>query len=385
MNIGQFVNHPPDTRTYGGWDGFVLPTTYVGVECEYEKVMNRDLPTKKAWSRHWVYHDETSLKDHGAEYAFVSPLFGSDAQKALEGIVAHATESKWACTKRTGLHVHLDVRNMGGPTLLGLALLYALYEPAIYKWVGDDRDFSVFCLPWYRAEGGVHSAASVLRSVINDTAAGTQETLLTLEGVDRYAGLNLRAMLEHGSVEFRQLRMTHKYPRIIDWINIIMSLKVGAENAPTCDGELLRRIEREGPRRVGRELMGPTFELLDYKELEDDVMQIGVPTALQLLLDGIEEVRWNNTPTFPKGEHKGHTKFMGGKPSPLAEAPVPVQAGFAGLQEQHAQYLYARAEFGRLQTAVTQARLDREQQGVTWTTPVHGAVLFDEFDGETEG
>lgn len=320
MSLGRHLRKPSEPRKYAGWEGFVLPNCNIGLEFEFEGVHNQELPSREAWASLWEFHEDRSLRDGGAEYVFRSPMFGEDAYNATSALLSYARTQGWRSSKRTGIHIHMDARDLEVPQLLGIALLYALYEPAIFRWIGDDRENNVFCLPWYRAEGAISEVSSLLRTAILDPDSLPEYA----RNVNRYAGTNLHSLGVHGSIEFRHLKTTLDLQRVVNWINIVLSLKLGAQRAPTCDGALLRMIEDMGPRRAGRELLGPTFDLLDYQELESDVMSVGMVTANQIVLEGIEQTPPWEPSQIPQGRHEGFMRFIGALP-PLAEAPPVVE------------------------------------------------------------
>jgi hypothetical protein len=133
--------------------------------------------------------------------------------------------------------------------------------------------------------------------------------------------MNLNALSEHGSIEFRQLKTTLNLQDVLNWINIVLSFKLGAYNAPQCDGALLQMIKTQGARQTGRQLLGRTFDLLDYPELEQDVATYGIPTAHQLVVDGIEPPSVTFNSPLPEGApHEGFRRFMEAN-RPLADAP----------------------------------------------------------------
>src|SRR6185312_4452554 len=224
MSLSRVLGKPKGKQSFKIDSRWVLPECLIGLEHEYEGVKDRTLPIH-SFSELWSYHEETSLKDLGAEYVLSNPLFGEDLSNALQWMTDHAVGQKWKCTKRTGIHVHMDVRDLEVPQLAGLSLLYAALEPLIYKWVGDSRDVSHFCVPLYKADDALFDACSIIRSAFQDQKAGSSLTLKKSEDFKRYAGFNLHALHKFGSIEFRHLQTTHDRQRIEDWINILMAIK----------------------------------------------------------------------------------------------------------------------------------------------------------------
>jgi Putative amidoligase enzyme len=316
MSLARILGKSKGRQTFISDSRWVLPQSFIGLEHEYEGVKDSTLP-KHTFADFWTYHEEGSLKDNGAEFVFTTPLFGVDAYNALEWIVAYAKDSKWKCTKRTGIHVHLDVRDLTVPQLAGLCILYAAVEPILYHWVGDGRDSSHFCIPLYRADEALLGTCAIVRSAFQDDLGDGHNALARATEFQRYAGFNLQALAKFGSIEFRQLQTTHDLVRIVDWINMIMSLKATAFKLPQSDGAVVRMIQRMG----ARELLSYVFptELaakLYTPKSEEEFVTRGLSSARDIAVHGCGEASWVKQ-DYPKGEHKGFIKWIKeAKPAP---------------------------------------------------------------------
>src|SRR3569833_281985 len=124
MSVADILGKSKGRPTYTSDNRWVLPSGLMGWEFEYEGVRNHVLP-RHPYADLWVHHEENSLKDSGAEYVFCSPLFGADAYNALSWLADYAKKNHWKCTKRTGIHCHVDVRDMDVPQLAGMTIIYA--------------------------------------------------------------------------------------------------------------------------------------------------------------------------------------------------------------------------------------------------------------------
>lgn len=309
MSLARILGKSRGRQSFISDSRWVLPTSFIGLEHEYEGVKENSLP-KHTFADFWTQHEEGSLKDSGAEYVFATPMFGIDAYNAIEWLVAHAKASKWKCTKRTGIHVHLDVRDLEAPQLAGLSIIYAAVEPILYHWVGDGRDASHFCIPLYRADEALLGACSIIRSALQDAKDDGRTALGLAEEYQRYAGFNLQALHKFGSIEFRQLQTTHDLDRIVDWINIIMSLKATALKLPQSDGAVVRMIQRMGV----QELLSYVFPSQIAAKLytpksEEEFISRGLPSARDIAVHGCGNAVWIKK-DFPKGEHKGFIKWL---------------------------------------------------------------------------
>lgn len=309
MSLARILGKSQGRQSFMSDTRWVLPTSFIGLEHEYEGVKDSTLP-KHTFADFWTYHEEGSLKDHGAEYVFATPMFGVDAYNALEWLVAHAKDSGWKCTKRTGIHVHIDVRDLTVPQLAGMCILYAAVEPILYAWVGEGRDTSHFCIPLYRADEALLGACSIIRSAFNDDKEDGHSALGVAEEFQRYAGFNLQALHKFGSIEFRHLQTTHELSRIVDWVNMVMSLKAAAFKLPQSDGAVVRMIQRMGAKELLHYIFPEHLAVKLYTpKSEEEFLIRGLPSARDIAIHGCGNTAWVKK-DFPRGEHKGFNKWM---------------------------------------------------------------------------
>lgn len=312
MSLARILGKSKGRQSFVSDSRWVLPTTFIGLEHEYEGVKDQALPNH-TFADFWTYHEEGSLKDHGAEYVFATPLFGVDANNALEWLVSYAKDSGWKCTKRTGIHVHLDVRDLTVPQLAGLCIIYAAVEPILYRWVGDGRDTSHFCIPLYKADEALLGACTIIRSAFQDDKDDGHSTKIHAEEFQRYAGFNLQALHKFGSIEFRQLQTTHDLVRIQDWVNMIMSLKATALKLPQSDGAVVRMVQRMGAKELLSYVFPPNLADKLYTESsEEDLRVRGLPSARDIAVHGCAGNIWSKR-EFPKGENKGFLAWIKSK------------------------------------------------------------------------
>ena len=329
MKVAKRLGKVEDLRIFAPDKRFVLPDCRLGLEFEWEgtgAVAERQALPVTDWSHYWTWHEERSLRNQGSEFVFSEPLFGVDAYNAIAGLCSLARESRWVSTMRTGIHVHLDVRDLSIDQLIGLSILYALFEKPIYRWVGDNRENNHFCLPWYKAEGSLIQASEIVRAAhrdFNRDEARVDPLFEAAEEYARYAGFNWNALARFGSVEARQLKTTHNVQKILDWINILQSLKRATYNIPTSDGALVDMVQRNGARQSANDLLGAqVFGLLDYDLFENDVQEVGVGVAEELIREGLTINLWNVL-AVPKGENGGFQRFMEGLGNrPFVQPPI---------------------------------------------------------------
>jgi len=317
----------PDNR-------LILPYTHIGMEFEFEKVGKITKDEEYLLSTYWTDKKDDSLHDGGREYVFASPLFGADVTEAVTNLLSVAQSNQWACTLRTGIHVHMDARDLTVAQLRGMLAYYLILEPAIYAWVGDGREANNFCLPWYKSEGSIQDAIRILRSMDSYTGTREGETVVATCGeFHKYAGLNLQALSNYGSLEFRQLRTTLDPARVIQWLNMLLSIKKAAMDAPSSTMSIVSDAVRRGM----FETLRAVFDRSTAKEILDkggddvlkDMRAVGCSNAIEFIVESLNQNKaytYESVPVAAKAtNHPGIDKWMGLKfPKGVAQAePMP--------------------------------------------------------------
>jgi hypothetical protein len=288
--IGEFVDRRKSRRVNARSNALLLDTN-IGLEFEYEGVRTVNGINPMLWS----VKEDHSLHNRGMEFTFSEPMWGVDAYGAIENMITTANDNGYLTSMRTGLHVHLDVRDMARAQLIGFLAYYTMFESAIYNWVGDDRDANNFCLPYYKATGSFAQVRDIVGRLF-DTWGNDDIAKIKVKGASqifhRYTGLNLKSLVDFGSLEFRHLKTTKNLDRVIDWINVIFSLKLAAQdvNESTSSG-ILNELIRVGPTVLLHKVFGKYAGDMLYEGFEDDFYAYGYPQAVNLL-EYVDEIRF---------------------------------------------------------------------------------------------
>lgn len=325
--IGRLLGMGADYRTFKPDSRFVLPDCRIGVECEFENV-RRNLPVENEL-RYWTPHAENSLRNNGQEWVFAEPLFGADAYKAIEWLFAQAKRAGFVTSVRTGLHVHVDARDLDYTQFTRMCLAYALVEPVLFDWVGDQREESIYCVPWYYADRSVDAAVRIIKAMASDSkkdvesiraqatirrgvpreleirAETTTTTSQASQNYERYAAFNLNSLHKFGSIEARHMLMTLDQQRVFDWINMLMCLK---KFAMTNNYDPIAMLKDVGNRGFIEALFGPLSPKLINGKLHEHMAR-GLMTALDIRRQTKTEASWEG---FVNAPIKNRTD----KPSP---------------------------------------------------------------------
>jgi hypothetical protein len=318
MNLGNALGHPEDPHRYEPDNRLILSKTRIGVEFEFEGAAKHAAQVGRAeiklssvmknapWAAYWSIKHDGSLHDHGCEYVFARPLFGVDAVSAIESLCSFAKENGYKTNIRTGLHVHVDVRDMNRAQLTRMTILFALFERAIYNIAGNNREDNVFCMPWYKSD---RMLSHVKR--INTESADILSASTAL-AQEKYSGLNLDTLARFGSVEFRHALATTDSDWVIKWINVCLSFKRAAQKLDTQPLDMIHQLSAVGVTAFARQVFEDQYEAIAYPRLEPDVWSFGVETAMEILpkvQELIDGARYSWVTHAQKPERKINQKF----------------------------------------------------------------------------
>lgn len=218
MLLSELNGIRPSRRKYRPSNRFVDDYGVFGVEIEVEfgdkcKVMPE--------AEMWKLDSDGSLRNNGVEYISV-PMFGEDAANALDGLSEELTAAGPELSHRCGLHVHIDVSGMTVEELLSYVVVVSFAEPLLYKYVGVTRRENIHCLPF--------SDTGNMMPFLNGIKYGqsTHEVATAIRHMCKYSGFNILPVMYQGSVEFRHHSGEYNAERIIEWVNILQTLKLVA-------------------------------------------------------------------------------------------------------------------------------------------------------------
>lgn len=265
------------------WDGLVLPSTYLGLEIEVEGYPDEESNCiYEGMSAHWQVKGDNSLRNGGLELVFRRPLFGKDVKDALENMEQVMEENPPQLSERCSVHVHVDVRDLSINQLIRLILIYTLYERAIVKYHGSSRETNVFCLPFYIVPNGLSALGHCIQGDLSDNEFVRVAGQAIRENSEKYSALNLRSMFEFGSVEFRHMPGTVNKNKILEWINIILSMKAAAEEMEFEPGSFYDVVRDMGLRELTSQVFKDYEEVISYQGMYRDIM-LGLNLVREIL------------------------------------------------------------------------------------------------------
>src|SRR5690606_3071707 len=216
--ISELLPYPEDPRTFV--PGARLTSNYLyGVEIELERVASRP-PL-----RYWTWHDDNSLRDNGAEISFQVPLGGVDVERALDEfkqmveLLTKKQKHPPISSERCGVHVHIDFRPCTVEQVVSFFVGFCIFEAALFTIGGKHRYSSIYC-------PGVSSCTPLIKSINKLYTAGSDHAVVTfMEQWSKYTGVNLRSLVERGSIELRMHEGTIDSEDIMLWLLLLDKLK----------------------------------------------------------------------------------------------------------------------------------------------------------------
>jgi hypothetical protein len=268
-----------------------LPKTYIGLEYEWENTSRFPYQSQhpshtlnslaSAVKAYFSNHVDGSLRESGMEFTFKEPYAGTRILAAIDAMDDASRAFGFTASYRTSLHVHLDLSDLAYPKdAHRIAALYALVEPVLYKFVGQNRDGCNYCIPWYANPHHYIKYATILKPYkkalegeLHDYGLKLGQDLMGNKSSHKYAGLNLMSLGQFGTMEFRQAPVNMQKEKILAWINILMRIKKYAMEVGWEPEELPFQVKGRG----SVEFMERVFRtesnfLLRYtKDLEEDL------------------------------------------------------------------------------------------------------------------
>lgn len=201
----------------------VLRDTLMGVEVEVDTdttcVSIHPHPSTLTF---WNKHHDGSLTN-GYEYTLRSPMAGTELSTAIAQLFAPPSEFYRTFTGSTHIHIDMLEEEVTLDVLRTMVLLVYTLEPVLYAAGDPTRE-------WCGYANSLKSAEPLLLSALfsDDVRATFTSTYRRGGELGRYYGLNLAALTDYGSLEFRYFPTASSAEELVHWINLVQSFKKAA-------------------------------------------------------------------------------------------------------------------------------------------------------------
>lgn len=238
----------------------------LGIEIEVE---GSNLPTPEKF---WRREADGSLRgEESAEYVFSRPRTLKEAREALDYLAQCYIDNESVIddTVRAGVHVHVNCQDLTMVELYNFMTLFFVFENVLTKFCGEYRQGNLFCLRACDADRILH--------VIRAAAKDRKFRQWFHHDNNRYAAMNIKALGDYGSLEFRAMRSTSDMDIIYIWAKILYDLREKAKTY-TSPYEIIAGFSQYGSREFMKQVFGSNVQYLfnEYKntsELESDLFK----------------------------------------------------------------------------------------------------------------
>ena len=277
--VGELTGHSSDPRS-------VVPSKklvsddLIGVEIELEWL--HGLPMKgvrpSSYNKYWSIVKDGSLRGEGsAEFILSQPLAGRDLVRSLINFEKTVSDNDWEpdFSDRTSVHIHVDVRDMTKDEVRNFIILYTIFERVLFKYAGPDRNDNIFCPGFEYSQAiieNLHAQFNYPDGLYN----------MGLDSFEKYTSCNLKSILVHGSLEFRQHAGEFKASRLLKWINILLSMRKYATGMRFIPENIPMEISMLGTKKFTGRVFGKYLKDLEYPELDADVLE-GIRLAQDII------------------------------------------------------------------------------------------------------
>lgn len=213
----------------------------------------------------WNQVEDGSLKHNGKEFVFSKPVEFKEALVNINTLFATIKKTNNAIldTGRAGVHVHVNIGDLTVKQFTNFMCLCVTYEKLLANYCGELRTGNLFCLTTDEAEYPLE----VLYDALKNDRFGRLHT----DDI-RYAFINLKAVPQYGSIEFRGMRSDGDEAALAGWLTILSSLKAKARKFDNPI-QVLEQVSALTPANFVKQDFGDAYELLKfYDGWEDDMM-----------------------------------------------------------------------------------------------------------------
>ena len=224
----------------------------IGLELECEGNNLRAPPVLEKW---WKSVPDNSLRGEAAEFVLKSPIKRDKVDEALRYLQKMFNENnvQLNMSYRTSTHVHVNVQELSFKVVVNYLVLYFIFEDLLSEFCGEDRKGNLFCLRARDAEGLIDA----LREAIQ------RGRWMNLHDDNRYkyGAVNVSAMGNYGSLEFRAMRGVTDINIINQWVTVLLDIKDAAMRYED-PSQIIADFSARGPKEFVAETFRPANAML---------------------------------------------------------------------------------------------------------------------------
>lgn len=267
-----------DTVGYASKHGEVmdcpLPDWLVGIELEIE---NFSLDFTQRWGG-VTFTQDGSLRNSdnaiGIE-AITKPIAIKYVGPFLSAFYKHFKITEENYNERCSTHVHFNVEPLTFEQVATIGLVYQTVESLLFHYVGNDRQYNVFCVPWNQSNISYNIVNKIKRDNGHEVFRRWQ----------KYSACNLIPIVEQGTIEFRHLHGTCDVSLITNWIYLIAKIFEYAQKVTLEEAQhsIINMNTVSNYHEWMTTIFGKYFPLLQVPRFEDELARGVVESKLMLM------------------------------------------------------------------------------------------------------
>jgi len=257
----------------------------------------------------WRVVPEGSIR--GFELVLAGPKAGEElleaiceAEEVMDRYIGERGRSfEQAFPEMTSVHCHINVLDMTIDQLISFLTLSIMFESILYNYVASHRNKNHFCLATLDAQDIIERIKQFVRVYRSHGDQNARSALNTLFSQSRtkYAGINLSAIRQYGSLEFRMHQGTHRANDLIRWVNIIQTIKAYAMGEGRTPSNILETKQEVGITTLFQQVLGDYSMHFETDGLEQEILD-GIRQAQDFVGAYNEPAGFNAMAAIPDGD-----------------------------------------------------------------------------------
>lgn len=217
---------------------------------------------------HFMIEEDSSLRNNGKEFK-TPPSTYSHTLELFKLLHKDLKVGPAPFTDRTSTHVHVNVSQLTLNQTRQFVLTYALLEPILFKFVGDKRANSIFCVPlnFTYLPGHYKNDITTMHSKWH-----------------KYTAFNIKPLNHLGTVEFRHLYGTNNEDVFTTWLSTLKELYDWICN--TNDWDVVKALQTSTPYEVAMQVI-PTLTKV-YQQVEINHLLKDTSLDVKLSVGGLK-------------------------------------------------------------------------------------------------
>lgn len=224
----------------------------IGVEVEIEGARLPNLTDNEGVPNnpYWLVTHDGSLRN-GLEYVFQGPFPFDRVLPALESLdeAFKANKSVLSPSMRCSTHIHVNMHDKTFCQALVYATAYYILEEALSHNCGRNRAGNLFALRLVDSYGVVpnHIIPAITQNRMSNFGADAI----------RYAGLNFKALVTKGTLEFRMLGTTTPLTdKTLEWVTLLYNLRQNSLARFQTPVDIVESFSGDGARQFAVDMLG---------------------------------------------------------------------------------------------------------------------------------